>query len=98
MTEYKIIINLFAQIDIEEATEWYNLQSNGLGNKFLKELNSTFKKLKQNPFAFAKDYEFENVRKALIRKFPYKMKKKNLVNVFAVFPFKQSPNNLERTF
>ncbi len=96
MTEYKVIINLFAQIDIEEATEWYNLKSKGLGNKFLEELNYTFEKLKQNPFAFAKDFELVEVRKASISKFPYKIfytinEEKNFVNVFAVFHSSRDP-------
>ncbi len=45
----KIKIHELAAQEFDEAIEWYELQSKGLGKRFKKSVNSQLKRIKQNP-------------------------------------------------
>ena len=44
MKKYKLIINPFAEQDLYDASEWYNLQKRDLGEKIIIEIKKTNKK------------------------------------------------------
>jgi hypothetical protein len=67
----KIKIHELASNEFEEAVEWYELQSKGLGKRFKKLVSEQIKKIKKNPGWFP--LEASNIHKAYIPKFPYKM-------------------------
>lgn len=67
----KINIHELATKEFDEAIEWYELQSKGLGKRFKKTVIDQLKKIKQNPNWFL--VEEDNIHKAYVPKFPYKI-------------------------
>lgn len=66
---YKLIVLPAARADVIESAEWYNSASAGLGSSFYKNVQTTIKQIKNNPFSSATRYA--NYRSALMNKFPY---------------------------
>lgn len=62
---------------LRQSYSWYETQISGLGEEFLRAIEVCFASIQRTPFAFTPVHE--NVRRALIRKFP-----------FAVFYFVES--------
>ena|SRR5207249_3514213 len=58
-----------AQTDIREATRWYEEREVGLGLRFLREIRTSLKHINDNPLRFP--IIEKDVRRALVRKFPY---------------------------
>jgi len=50
---YTISVRKKAEKDIEEAFNWYENQLEGLGEKYLSELERCYARLEINPFAFS---------------------------------------------
>ncbi len=67
----KIEIHELAADEFNEAIEWYELQSKGLGKRFKKSVTNQLGKIKKNPDWFL--IEAENIYKTYIPKFPYKV-------------------------
>ncbi len=67
--EYQIKIYREARSDIHQIIKWYDLQAEGLGDKFEAMLDNAINSIANNPTAFA--YLFENVRRIRVKKFPY---------------------------
>jgi len=67
----KIEIHEFASQELNEAIEWYEFQSDGLGNRFKTLVIRQMKQVQNNPGWFLK--EDEDIYKAYIPKFPYKI-------------------------
>ncbi|MBN2541261.1 type II toxin-antitoxin system RelE/ParE family toxin [bacterium] len=67
----RIKIHELALKEYNDAIRWYEQQSKGLGKKFNKAVNIQLKKIKKNPGWFLK--ESDNIYKAYIPKFPYKI-------------------------
>ena len=67
----KINIHELAAKEFDEAIEWYELQAKGLERRFKKSVIYQLKKIKQNPDWFL--METENIHKAYVPKFPYKI-------------------------
>ncbi len=67
----KIKIHELAAKEFDEAIEWYEIQSKGLGRRFKKVVANQLKKIKQNPNSFLR--ETDNIYKAYVPKFPYKI-------------------------
>lgn len=94
MTKYKIKIEPEALKDIQEATDWYNKQLQGLGSRFQKQVIVQINSLKSNPSAYAVRYA--DVRCMIIKKFPFLVhftadENQKLVDVFAIFHTSRSP-------
>jgi plasmid stabilization system protein ParE len=64
-----LLIRPDAEVDIEEAYRWYERQRSGLGSDFLLCLEEGFAKTQKNPEMFPVVHR--NVRRLLIRRFPY---------------------------
>jgi len=58
-----------AYVEYQEAIEFYNLQSDGLGQKFIYEIDKTISIIKNYPESFT-EYT-EHTRKAVVNIFPY---------------------------
>ncbi|MBF0406268.1 MAG: type II toxin-antitoxin system RelE/ParE family toxin [Candidatus Riflebacteria bacterium] len=67
----KIEIHELATKEFDEAIEWYENQSRGLGKRFKKTVIDQIKKIKNTPTWFL--VEADNIYKAYIPKFPYKI-------------------------
>lgn len=67
--KYHLIIRPEADADIEESYNWYEDQSIGLGNEFLRILDATLISIERNPLAHPLVYK--NIRRAVIRRFPH---------------------------
>lgn len=67
--ELKIIHRRSAEADITDAFIWYEDQQAGLGKNFLDSVSKVLISISINPFSYQKVHK--NVRRALLRKFPF---------------------------
>jgi plasmid stabilization system protein ParE len=58
-----------AQTDIREAARWYEDREAGLGLRFIHEIRTSLEHISQSPLRFP--IVEEEVRRALLHKFPY---------------------------
>jgi hypothetical protein len=65
----KFVLRPAAVEDIEAAAQWYEEQRVGLGQEFLDSVAERVANIRANPEAYA--IIMENVRRALLRRFPY---------------------------
>lgn len=96
---YKINIDIDALNDIQDASDWYEFQSKGLGNRYKNQVKKQINSLKKNPFLFAIKYNEIRCRK--IEKFPFLIHYKvndelKVVSVFAVFHTSRNPEIWKR--
>jgi plasmid stabilization system protein ParE len=68
---HKIIIRPEAELDIKEAFSWYEDKRKGLGYDFLLQVEAGINFINRNPEAHPTEYK--NVRKHIIKRFPYKI-------------------------
>ncbi len=87
-----IVFRLEAQAEFDEAFDWYEQQQAGLGVDFLMCVAEVLERIESFPEAW--EIIFENVRRAVVRKFPYLILyvvEPNQVLVLAVFHSKRDP-------
>ncbi len=94
MDSYKIQIDEEALLDIQNATNWYNDQLQGLGSRFQKQIKSQINSLKNDATLYSNRYG--DVRCMVIKKFPFMVhytinNKLLLVEVFAVIHTSRNP-------
>ena len=65
----QIKISSKAISDIENSIEWYNSQSDGLGERFLNSIHETFMLIQSMPSAAS--YAYDTVRYKVVKRFPY---------------------------
>ena len=78
----------------KDAYDWYELQKDGLGELFLKELDENYDKLQSFPAAYGK--REGNYRHINLKKFPYVVVFKIIkttVLVYAVFHTSRNPKD-----
>ncbi|MCF8257574.1 MAG: type II toxin-antitoxin system RelE/ParE family toxin [Flavobacteriales bacterium] len=85
--EFEVIILATALADVQDAVDYYDEQSIGLGEKFEAELNAFLITLESNPFF---QNRYDEVRCLPLKKFPYMVhftvdRQAQLVVVHAVF-------------
>jgi len=68
---FKLIVKPIAYNDIDEAIEWYESKSKGLGKRFLFEIEQLIVKISESPFNYS--IYHKTVRRILFSKFPYKI-------------------------
>lgn len=88
MKRFEILFSPRALEDIDEAVDYYNQVSWGLGNRFLTDYSQTYKSISLNPF-FA-SVKYNDVRCAAFKRFPFSIhylinKKAKTVTIVAVF-------------
>jgi plasmid stabilization system protein ParE len=89
---YSFIIRPEAELDIQDAFEWYESQSPGLGSEFVRAVDTCLSGIGRNPLAYQVIHK--QARRALIRRFPYTILfvfEQEIVSVIACFHAKRSP-------
>jgi toxin ParE1/3/4 len=69
VTEYRLISEPRADLDVEAAFEWYEKEQPGLGLEFLDELRATYDRIADGPLRYQ---ELRGgIRRTFLRRFPY---------------------------
>lgn len=98
MIKYKLIINPFAEQDLKDTKNWYDLQKEKLSIEFIEEVDILFKRIINNPFQFPVTKK-NKIRKALVKRFPFSVLfyiEEDIINVFAVFHTYRNPNTWKK--
>jgi hypothetical protein len=66
---YELLLRPEAEADIGDGYQWYEAQAEGLGEEFLRAVDACLAAVQRNPTAHSIIYQ--DVRRALLRKFPY---------------------------
>ena len=69
--KWHVSIRASARKDLEKANDWYEEQCAGLGDEFLIAIAEVLERLEENPEAFP--FYYGEFRRALTRRFPYKV-------------------------
>jgi len=69
MKRFSVKISPEALMDIQDITDWYNLQKRNLGKRFQKATIKHIDSLSKSPYAYA--IRYNEIRCALIKGFPY---------------------------
>lgn len=95
--KYRVIVRPEAQREIQEAYDWYEERSEGLGLEFLRAADACLSAVQRNPAAYPPVHA--QVRRALLRRFPYALfylvEAETLV-LLACFNVKRSPADWQR--
>ena len=89
---YEMIIRPEAAREVQEAFDWYEEKSEGLGLEFLRAADACVAGIQRNPLASPVMYQ--EVRRSLLRKFPYALfyiVKEERIIVLACFHAKRDP-------
>ena len=94
---YPVFISPEAELDLEDIYNWYEAQNTGLGSEFIRVIDASLSTIQRNPLAYTKiDQE---VRKKLIRKFPYILFYvviDKMIIIIACFHVKRDPQQWKR--
>jgi plasmid stabilization system protein ParE len=95
MKKFQIVILEKAFQEIENARDYYENNQINLGISFSKEVFSILEIIETNPLLFP--VKFENIREAVIKKFPFVVVFEILPNdeiiVLSVFHFRRNPED-----
>lgn len=69
MTEYRLVPEPRADLDIQAAFGWYQHQRPGLGREFLNQLRATYDRIVEGPLKYQELRS--GIRRALVQRFPY---------------------------
>ncbi len=69
MKKFKLLINPFAELDLENSVEWYKPEKEGLENEYIAEVDKTIQHIQKNPLQFG--YVKKKIRMAVINRFPF---------------------------
>jgi plasmid stabilization system protein ParE len=67
----KVIFDKLAQLELKDATEFYELEVAGLGKRFQMEVKQGIRRICEYPLVWTK--ERGDIRKYILHKFPYKI-------------------------
>lgn len=85
-----------AQNDISDAMRWYESRESGLGKRFIHQIRTTLQQIGENPLRFP--VISENIRRALVQKFPYALyyiNEPNHISIVAVLHQHRRPDTWE---
>jgi len=91
--DYKIIVSLRAQQEIEDAIDYYAIRSSDAPGDFISDLNETYSILSLNPhFRIC----YKNVRTIVLNVFPYALfytinEKEHTIKLLSCFHYKLNP-------
>ncbi|MEH2311533.1 MAG: type II toxin-antitoxin system RelE/ParE family toxin [Nostoc sp.] len=89
---YQLIISPEAELDIQDAFEWYEQRDSGVGSEFVRAVDSCLALIRRNPSAYPVVYR--QARRLLIRRFPYGViyvTEENVITVIACYHVKRNP-------
>ncbi len=96
---YSLIIRPEAELDIQEAFEWYEAQTPGLGSEFVRAVDACLSNIGRNLLAYPRIYQ--QARRALLRRFPYGILyvfEQETIAVIACFHGKRAPKSWQDRF
>ncbi len=70
---HRLIIRLEAEVDITDAAIWYQNQRSGLGEQFIAEVHAAMERAVANPRQFPRLRRKPEVRRVLVKRFPYRI-------------------------
>jgi toxin ParE1/3/4 len=68
---YSVIFTQAARAELIEAQDWYDGEATGPGRRFRQAIHALVERMSDNPRQFP--IVFKNVRRALLRRFPYSL-------------------------
>lgn len=97
MTDYVIVSDPRANLDVEAAFLWYERQRPGLSLELLSELRAAYDRIAGGPLGY--QYLRSGIRRALLRRFPYAVYfvvDEKLVVVLAILHTSRDPAEWQR--
>jgi toxin ParE1/3/4 len=93
--DYKIIVSMRTQQEIEAAIDFYSLYSDNAPKHFISSLSSCYSTLSFNPFFRV---VYKNIRALKLKHFPYSLyftvnEEEKIVMVLSCFHNKRNPKN-----
>lgn len=91
-----VVFHPSAEEEFKEAILWYGNQQKGLDTEFIRCIDDAVQKIKRNPRIYPK--EFENFRKKVVRRFPFKIIYEIVdehIYILAVFHSRRNFNQLK---
>ncbi len=92
-----VVFTQAARAELIEAQDWYEGQAPGLGRRFRAEVDALTERISAHPLQFP--VVFKNVRRALLRRFPYMLFftiEDDTLLVFACFHASRDPRRWQR--
>ena len=92
----RVVLDLLAELELEQGRSWYEGKQPGLGMRFVAEVDSTIERIRESPEMYAKirkDY-----RQALVKRFPYAVYyefSQQTVKIYSIFNCSQDPAKLD---
>ena len=89
----KIVLDQLAQLELDDASEYYEFETPGLGAQFRDEIKHGIRRIREYPGAWAK--EKSDVRRYLLHKFPYKILysiEENYIYIIAIAHYHRRPD------
>jgi len=86
------IVRPLAEADLEQAANWYNEEQEGLGSRFLSDVDQVFERIRERPQQFPA--VSGDIRRALLRTFPYAVyfrQTDEMIRVLAVLHLRRRP-------
>lgn len=83
--------------DLSQITWWYSLQREGLEKEFLQSFQQTILTIQQNPFIC--QIEYRQVRRSVLKRFPYKIYYKiydTRVRLYGIFHSKRGSGIIKK--
>jgi plasmid stabilization system protein ParE len=90
---YSVVFTQIARGELIEAQDWYEGEAAGLGRRFRQAVDAMVERMSDNPRQFPT--VFKNVRRALLRRFPYSLffvVEDNALIVIACFHASRDPS------
>jgi toxin ParE1/3/4 len=97
VTEYRLVAEPRADLDVAAAYQWYESERAGLGLGFLDQLRIAYDRIADDPFRY-QDLQ-SGVRRTLMRRFPYAVYfavEPEVVVVLAVLHVSRDPAEWQR--
>lgn len=94
MTNYSLIIKPDAELDIQDAYQYYEERKIGLGSEFVRAVDACVSKIGRNPTACPVVHN--QIRRGLVRKYPYGIFyiiEDSVIFVIACFHAKRNPRD-----
>jgi plasmid stabilization system protein ParE len=68
---FTVVFTKAARAELIDAQDWYESEATGLGRRFRAAIEALVERMSVNPMQFP--VGFKNVRRALLRRFPYSL-------------------------
>jgi plasmid stabilization system protein ParE len=94
---YSVIFTQAARAELIAAQDWYEGQATGLGRRFRQAIDAVTERMSDNPRQFPA--VFKNVRRALLRRFPYSLcfvVENDVLIVIACFHASRDPSRWQK--